>query len=89
MYYLINFECTLDNDYIVMADQDMMMESVTEHVKKHIDKENAGSLIVETYYNRKLNKGIVYCITNKYCDMIINTLSFTTGLKITDIIFHG
>jgi hypothetical protein len=86
--FWLEFTCKLNNNYIVMADQDEMMKNVTQYVKNWIDTQNAGSIVVETFYNRSLNRGVVHCITNRSCTGIIQPITYTTHTHIADIIFH-
>jgi hypothetical protein len=84
----LSFRCKLDNDFIVLADQDRLLKVVTRYVKDYFDKAGAGPLIVESFFNRQLGRGVVSYSINNDCDINIEPMNFTVGMNSVLIIFH-
>ena len=86
--FTVDFTCNMNNNFIVMADQDKMIENVTQHVKNWIESQKAGCISVETFYNRTMNRGVIRCNTYRKSNGIVSPATYTTHTYVADIIFH-
>jgi len=84
----VEFSCKLDNELIVLADQDRMVSEITYYIESFLEYHNVRVFSVDTFYNRKLERGVVHCISD-YFDFKILPMKFTTHTHAADIIFHG